>query len=72
MNSLRGMKFIEENKFIEIAVRTKDKGHTAKARIIIVCKPKCGAILDDKSEELEEVEIDEVKIKTALNPAHSS
>ena len=66
------MNLIEENKFIEIAVRTKGKGHTAKARIIIVCKPKCDAILDDKSEELEEVEIDEVEIKIVLNPAHSS
>lgn len=72
MNSLRGMKLIEENKFIEITIRVKDKGHTAKARIIVVCKPECDAVLDDKSEELEEVEIDEVKIKIALNSAHPS
>jgi hypothetical protein len=72
MNSLRGMKLIEENEFIEIAIRVEDKGHTAKARIIVVCKPDCDAILDDKSEELEEVEIDEVEIKIALNPVHPS
>ena len=72
MNSLRGMRLIEENEFIEIAIRVKDKGHTAKARIIAICKPECDAILDDKSEELEEVEIDEVEIKIVLNPAHPS
>ena len=66
------MKLIEENEFIEITSRVEDKGHTVKARIIAVCKPECDAILDDKSEKLEEVEIDEVKIKITLNPAHPS